>query len=272
MLAVFPYHTTAAGLHLRVQGTIVAKPGISADTTIGNWQFPHVDGLPIGVHITPEDVDLLRLTDAANANVAGFTDQFQRDLNQQVPAILWWLAGETLIGVLLGLAVAASINLGGALPARAGPPVRAGPSCATAGCSSSRRSASSCWSARVGGLTYNPRWSHQSKLTGTLGAVQLVPDQLAQYYNNQSKAFGVISAIAAIQAELQQQIGAKTETAADRVQHHVHLGHAPRQHLSAGVAVRRELRREAHHQHRRRDRIRHELRPDPELPRPARAR
>jgi hypothetical protein len=212
MLAVFPYYTTAGGLHLRVQGSLIAKPGISADTTIGNWQFPHVDGLPIGVHITPQNVDLLQLTDAANANVAGFTDQLQSDLNHQVPMILWWLAGETLIGVLLGLAVAASINFGVRyLRGAVRPSARA--ELKHRGLQLGAALGVVVLVAGFGGLTYNSRWSHQSKLTGTLGAVQLVPDQLAQYYNQQSKAFDVLNAIAGIQAQLQQQIGAKTDTA-----------------------------------------------------------
>ena len=216
MLAVFPYHTTAAGLRLRIQGTIVAHPGISADTTIGNWQFPHVDGLPIGIHITPEDVDLLRVTDAASANVTGFTDQFQHELNDQVPAILWWLAGETLIGVLLGLAVAACINLAGRyLRGQLRAQDRRRAELRQRGLQLATALGVVAAVVAYGGLTYNSRWSHQSRLTGTLGAVQLVPDQLAQYYNNQSKAFDVISAISGIQAELQQQIGAKTAPAAN---------------------------------------------------------
>ena len=82
MLAAVPVlHDRGRAAPARAGHASSAKPGISADTTIGNWQFPHVDGLPIGVHITPQNVDLLRLTDAANANLTGFTDQFRHELN-----------------------------------------------------------------------------------------------------------------------------------------------------------------------------------------------
>jgi predicted MPP superfamily phosphohydrolase len=208
MLHLFPYYTTAAGLHLRIQGTIVTTPGLSADTTIGNWQFPHVDGLPIGVHVTPENVDLLRLSAQANANSQGFTDQLRNDLSAQVPAILAWLAGETLIGILLGLLIAAGANLAGRyLRGQVREPNRGRAELRHRGRQLGAALAVVVLVVGYGALTYNPRWSKQSKLTGTLGAVQLVPDQLAQFYNHQSKAFDVISAISGIQAELQKQIG-----------------------------------------------------------------
>jgi predicted MPP superfamily phosphohydrolase len=204
IMHLFPYQTTAAGLHLRVQGTILTNPGVSADTTIGNWQFPHVDGLPVGVHIIPENVDLLRLATAANANSQGFTDTLRHDIDRQIPHIAWWLIGETVLGIVVGLAVAAGCNMafrylrgqvraqrkwrrtavqfGGAVLVVAGV-------------------------AGYGVASYNPHWDKQSRLTGTLGAVQLVPDQLQRFYNHQSKVYDVITAISGIQAELQQQIG-----------------------------------------------------------------
>jgi hypothetical protein len=209
MLRQFPYYTDAAGLHLRIQATLFTDRGISADTTIGNWQFPNVDGLPIGLHVTPENVDLLRLSDAANANGSQFTDQLHRDLSDQASTIAWWLAGEALIGILLGLLFAAAVNLAVRYlrgQVRDSEPWRElrhrGLQLATA-------IVVVALIAGYGWLSYNPRWSKESKLTGTLGAVQLVPDQLAQYYNHQSKAFDVISAISAIQAQLQQQIGSQ---------------------------------------------------------------
>jgi len=46
----------------------------------------------------------------------------------------------------------------------------------------------------------------QSRVTGTLAALQLFPGQLSQYYTRQSKVFNVINAIAGIQSQLQQGI------------------------------------------------------------------
>jgi hypothetical protein len=208
MLQLFPYRTTAGGLHLKVQGTLLRNPGISADTTIGNWQFPHVDGLPIGVHITPEDVDLLRLTSAANANSAGFTDSLRNDLNRQVSTMLWWLGGELVLGVLIGLLFAALINLAVKyLRGQIREPNRGRAELRHRGLQLGSALGVFVLVVAYGGLTYNSQWSKQSRLTGTLGAVQLVPGQLQQFYNHQSKAYDVIQAISGIQAELQNQIG-----------------------------------------------------------------
>jgi predicted MPP superfamily phosphohydrolase len=188
-----------------VQGSVLTKPGVSADTTVGNWQFPHVDGLPIGVHISPENVDLLRLATAASADSQGFTDRLRSDLSAQLPAMAWWLGGEVLIGILLGLAVAAGVNMSlRYLRGRERPPRewrRRGLQLVAA-------LAVVLVLVAYGAASYNPRWTKESRLTGTLGAVQLVPEQLEQFYNHQSKAFDVISAIAGIQAQLQNQIGA----------------------------------------------------------------
>src|SRR5882757_700351 len=45
MLALqVPYHTHAEGVPFKVQGSLLVRSGFSADTTFGNWEFPHVDG------------------------------------------------------------------------------------------------------------------------------------------------------------------------------------------------------------------------------------
>jgi calcineurin-like phosphoesterase family protein len=58
----------------------------------------------------------------------------------------------------------------------------------------------------AGFVTYNPDWVRQSRLTGTLAAAQLFPDQLSQYYRQQSKAFDVLGSVVGLQAALQSQI------------------------------------------------------------------
>ena len=211
MLELFPYYTTAAGLHFKIQGTLFNKPGISADTTIGNWEFPHVDGLPIGVHITPQDVDLLRLSATANTNGQAYTAQLRRELNDRVPGMLWWLAVETLIGILLGLAVAAGANLAVKyVRGQTRVPHRTRAELKHRGRQLATAFGVVVLVCAYGVFTYNSGWSKQSRLTGTLGAAQLVPGQLEQFYNHQSKAFDVISAISGIQAELQNQIGSQS--------------------------------------------------------------
>lgn len=203
MLHVFPYHATAGGMHFRVEGTILKHPGLSADTTFGSWEFPNVDGLPIGAHVSPENVDVVRLASAATARGSTYADELRADFEDQVPRIIGWLATETLIGVALGLLLAAAINL--ALRYLRHEPWRDSELRHRA-----RQLSAVCavlaLTAGYGAISYNPRWVKDSRVTGTLGALQLFPDQLSRYYTQQSKALDVINAIAGIQAQLQQRI------------------------------------------------------------------
>lgn len=203
MLHLFPYRATAGGVHFRVQGTLFSRPGLSADTTFGNWEFKRVDGLPIGAHISPENVDVVTLASAATRNGQFYVDGLRADLADQVPSIIMWLAGAALIGMLLGLAAAAAVNLAihhlRKLPPRHHELAHRG------------RQLAAAFGVLVllggyGLLTYNPNWVKDSRVTGTLAALQLFPGQLSQYYTHQSKVFDVISAIAGIQSQLQQNI------------------------------------------------------------------
>ena len=81
---------------------LLTRPGLSANTTLGSWEFPDVDGLPIGVHISPEDVDVLELRGRPR-DMPAFVDPLQADLSAQLPWIVTWLVGEVLLGLLLGL-------------------------------------------------------------------------------------------------------------------------------------------------------------------------
>src|SRR5689334_9797407 len=107
MLRALPYHATVQGVPFEVQGTLFGRAGLSADTTLGSWQFPDVTRLPVGVHVRPENVDVLQLSKAANGDLPGFVERLRTDFAGQVPRIVAWLAGELLAGVLLGLLVAA---------------------------------------------------------------------------------------------------------------------------------------------------------------------
>lgn len=203
MLHLFPYQATAGGAHFRVQGSLIRRSGLSADTTFGSWQFPNVDGLPIGVHISPQNVDVVKMAAAATQNGQAYADQLRSDFERQVPAILLWLGGETLIGILIGLAAAAMVNLSVRYVRRQGPRER---EWQHRGRQLGAALAVVVVLVGYGVLTYNPRWPRESRATGTLAALQLFPGQLAQYYQNRSKFFDVIGAIAGIQSQLQQQI------------------------------------------------------------------
>ncbi len=205
MLTLFPYHATAGGAHFRVQGSLLARPSLSADTSFGSWVFPHVDGLPVGVHITPVNVDLVKLAGAATADPQAYAERLRGDLVDQLPAITAWLVGEMLIGVAVGLGVAAAINLA-ARQIRGRPRRR----------HELRHRLRQLGAAvavlivlvLIGGLTYQPDWTRRSRVTGTLATLQLFPDQLHQYYNQRAKALDVLGAVASIQSSLQQRIEA----------------------------------------------------------------
>ena len=203
MLTLFPYRATAGGAHFRVQGSVLTRPSLSADTSFGSWVFPHVDGLPVGVHISPLNVDLVKMAGAASADPQAYADRLRDDLVDQLPAITAWLVGEMLIGVALGLGVAAAINLAVRQvrnrPRRERELRRRLRQFAAAG-------AVLVVVALIGALTYQPDWARRSRVNGTLATLQLFPDQLDQYYDQRAKALDVLSAIAAIQSSLQQRI------------------------------------------------------------------
>jgi predicted MPP superfamily phosphohydrolase len=203
LLRAFPYRAKVAGVPFRVQGTLFSRRGFTADTTFGNWEFPHVDGLPVGVHVSPVNVDLLRLSRVANPNTSAYVDQLKAGFSHQLPFIAAWLLGIGLLGVGLGLASAASINITvrylKGLPRRERELRLRTRQLGVAGIAL-------VLVAGYGALTFNSGWTKQSRLTGTLGAVQLFPDQLEKFYSRQSKVYDVLGAVVGIQAQLQSRI------------------------------------------------------------------
>ncbi|HSP37010.1 MAG TPA: metallophosphoesterase [Frankiaceae bacterium] len=202
VLRTFPYRATLSGVPFRVQGTLFSRSYISADTTLGSWVFPHVTGLPIGVHITPEDINLLQLARDASGDTPSYVAGLRSEFVDQLPRIGAFLAGEIVLGFLLGLGLAAAINM--SIRYLRGLPRRTGELRLRL-----RQMTGALLVllaiAAYGGVTYNPRWTRQSRLTGTLAAAQLFPDQLSEYYSRQSKALDVVNAVLGIQGALQDQ-------------------------------------------------------------------
>jgi hypothetical protein len=207
MLALFPYHATLQGAHFRIQGSILTDRNISANTTIGSWTFPHFDSLPIGLHISPVDVDLVKIADAASPDPTRYADGLRQDLHQQLGHIAAWLIGELLLGILIGLLVAAALNLAvrqlRSLPPRADELRHRGHQLMAA-------MTLVVIVAGVGVVSYRPTWPRESQLTGTLASLQLFPRQLSAYYNQHAKVLDVFSSVAAIQAGLQDRIAQTT--------------------------------------------------------------
>jgi hypothetical protein len=203
LLHSFPYHATVQGIRFQVEGTLLTRPGLSADTTLGSWIFPDLSGLPVGVHLRPEDGAVLELTRTAAGDRTDFVQRLQADAADQLPRIAAWLLGEVLLGIALGLLAAAGINM--AVRYLRGRPRRPdelrhrlrqlGAAVAVV-----------LAVATYGWVTYNPDWARTSQLTGTLAAAQLFPSQLKAYYTQQSKVFDVLGSVIGLQATLQTQL------------------------------------------------------------------
>jgi predicted MPP superfamily phosphohydrolase len=203
MLHSFPYRAAAGGVHFRVEATLFTRPGLTADTTLGSWIFDDVDWLPIGVHLSPENVDVVRMASRATKDPQAYVTALRQDFRDQVPQLLAWLVGEALIGFFLGLLVAAAVNLALRYLRRADRhPHELRHRLRQLGVAVGVLIVVGA----VGAATYNPGWAKTSRLTGTLGALQLFPQQLQEYYRRQATAFDVVRGIAAIQAQLQQNI------------------------------------------------------------------
>ncbi len=203
LLHSFPYRATVQGVPLLVHGTLLTRPGLSADTTVGSWVFPELSGLPIGVHVQPVNVDVLQLTQAAAGNRTEYAARFQADALDQLPRILTWLLAEVLLGIVVGLLAAAAVNM--SLRYLRGRPRRPDELAVRV-----RQLGAAVAVVLVvgvyGWVTYNPDWVRQSRLTGTLAAAQLFPDQLRNYYTQESKVFDVLGSVVGLQAALQGQI------------------------------------------------------------------
>jgi predicted MPP superfamily phosphohydrolase len=206
VLHTFPYQTTVEGVSFRVQGTILHRPGLSADTTLGNWEFPTVDGLPFGVHISPQNVDIVALAEAANSDITGFSARLQAGMRQQVPHLVIWLLVEVLLGLLIGLAASAVVNMSVEY-------LRGGSRREDEIKHRARQLGAGLVAATLvvgyGVVSYNRHWLRQSRLTGTLAAAQLFPNQLEAYYNK-SKAQDVLGSVVGIQGALQATIDQST--------------------------------------------------------------
>ena len=206
MFSSLPFTTTVQGVPLRVQATVLHRAGFSADTTVGSWEFPAVDGLPLGVHVTPVNVDVLQLTTAAGTDPAAFATRIETDVERELPAIAAWLLAEVVVGIGLGLAAAAGINMAvrylRGLPRRVDELAYRAHQLAAAG-------AVLAVVVSYGAASYNRDWLHQSRLTGTLAAAQLFPGQLSSYYRQGSTLYDVLGSVTGIQAALQGQIEAR---------------------------------------------------------------
>jgi predicted MPP superfamily phosphohydrolase len=205
VLHTFPYRTTVEGVPLTFQGSVFSRPGLSADTSVGNWEFPDVSGLPLGVHVRLENINLLSVSTAAAKDPSAYAEALRQDVADKLPTIAAWFIVETIVAIVAGLLVAAAINL--ALrylrglerrPDELKYRLRQG---AAAGLVA-------VLVAGFGVLTYNGDWVRRSRLTGTLAAAELFPDQLASYYHRGSKVYDVLGSIAGIQAALQDRIEA----------------------------------------------------------------
>lgn len=203
VLHTFPYRTQVRGVPLTFQGSLFQRPGFSADTSVGNWEFPDVTALPIGVHVRLENINLLNVGTEAAADPAQYADGLRQGVADRLPMIAAWLIVETILAIAAGLLVAVAINL--SVRYLRNQPRRPD--------ELKRRTRQAGAAAvvvalviGVGAITYNSNWVRQSRLTGTLAAAELFPNQLASYYQRGTKVYDVLGSIAGIQAALQKQV------------------------------------------------------------------
>ena len=201
--SLLPYRATVDGVPFRVQATVITRAGLSADTTLGSWTFPHVTGLPVGVHVSAVNVDLLRLTRAASPATSLYVRKLQTDFAARRPWIALWLGTEIVLGIAIGLAACAALEWAWRYLRRR---ERRARELSRLMRQIAAGLAVTALVAAFGALTYDPRWAKQSRLSGTLAAFQLFPDQLSRYYTQQSKAYDALTSIVGIQAALQNQI------------------------------------------------------------------
>lgn len=205
MLQTFPYENSVKGVEYAAEGSLFERPGLGIDTQLlGSWEFPYVDGLPIGVHISPKNVDILATAQVASGDTKLFVEELQTEFEGQIPAMAVWIGGEALLGAAGGLSLAAFINTS----RRRG---RGEPSGFRELMPLRFRQLGAAMSvvAVAGGYgvaTWNPDWAQDSRLTGSLAAAQKFPGQLADFYSGQSKATDVLGAISEIQSTLAAQI------------------------------------------------------------------
>ncbi|MGY1744906.1 metallophosphoesterase family protein [Blastococcus sp. SYSU D00695] len=203
VLQLLPYRATVQDVPLTVRGNLFAQPGLTAETTLGSWEFPYVTGLPVGVTVTPRDVDLLQLVGATGGDRAATVERLRADVTELAPRIATWLAAEAVLGMLLGVALAAAIGMAVRyLRGAARRPHEARSTLVQLG----GALGVAVLVAGYGWATYDPDWARQSRLTGTLAAAQLFPDQLSRYYEQNNKVFDVLGSVLGIQAALQDEI------------------------------------------------------------------
>ena len=227
MLTLFPYHATAGGVHFRVEGSLLTHRRLSADTTFGNWVFPRRRRVA-GRH--PHHPGERRPRPAGICCVVrpavAIAEQLRADLVR--PASARSRPGSSPRRSSASCSASPprpAINL--AVRYVRGLPRRQHEIRLRLQSTRRRRRRHRPASRIVGVVTYEPGWARQSRMTGTLAALQLFPNQLQSTTTQHSKALDVLSAVAAIQSGLQQHIDAD-RVSPRGVQHHVHLRHAPR--------------------------------------------
>lgn len=203
VLHTFPYHCQIRGVPMTFQGSVFQRPGFSADTSVGNWEFPDVSALPFGVHVRLDNINLLNVGTAAAADPARYAADLRQGVADRLPVIATWLILETILAIAAGLLIAAAINL--SLRYLRGEPRRTDELKHRA-----RQAAAAAVVVAIvvgfGAITYHGDWVRRSRLTGTLAAAELFPDQLASYYQRGTKVYDVMGSVAGIQAALQKQV------------------------------------------------------------------
>jgi predicted MPP superfamily phosphohydrolase len=211
-LGMLPVHTTVEGVPFEIQGSMLHHTGGTVDTTFGTWGFPNIDRVPIGVHVRPDNVNVLAVAKDASPDTRTYVSNLQKGFKNEMPEILAKLSAEVVVGAASGAALADMLLRYAFLrqgrrqgewrhQAKQLTAVVTGLAAAVG----------------YGVLTYNPDWYKDSYTTGTLAEAQQFPSQLAQFYDQESlgasKGADVLNGIIGIQSALQEQIDEKAAPA-----------------------------------------------------------
>lgn len=213
-LHLFPYDTSLAGVPVDVSVSTLGNKGLSGDTTLGSVAFHNVDGLPVGVHATPQ-IDLNNIR-TISTSTGDFIQELNVDFTRKVTGAHWyspteakdhWAAAITG-GALTGAAMAEALRLVGMLAGAKGrrrlfdslEEVSAPQFMSRLGGQAVAAStAFAVATAGVGMATYNPDWQRSYEVTGLLADMKAAPNKLAELYTKDTTAATKVSTLLSLE-------------------------------------------------------------------------
>ena len=198
-LHVFPYKTELAGVSTEISISTGTDVGLNADTTLGNFKYPNVDGLPLGLHITPQEVGVADIRNVSD-NSTKFAAQAEKDFRDQLADIELHFALVIAAGGVVGAGTAEALRRAlGNRHSQIGHLKNAGHMGlrAMAGVT-----AMAVGAGAYGVASYNPEWQRSYEVTGLLADIKAVPGKLADLYAKDTTAAKKVQTLIALDEQL----------------------------------------------------------------------